>query len=133
MLCVSFTPKKNKHWRVVQNRFKINKIEKLKFISKTLNNKNSGKCYIGCELKEAKMYSLTKSAKQGQEPIEVDIHFQETLTRENVAYIAVELIKNLIFQRHQLPMPYDAVKREVQRFTVDFSKPQDLEMMEVDR
>ncbi len=69
-------------------------------------------------IQEGKMYSL-KNSKPEQEPIEVDIHFQETLTPDNVAHVAIELIKNLMFQRHQIPMTFESVKKEVERFKVD--------------
>lgn len=48
-----------------------------------------------------------------KEPIFVEINFTEPLHRKSVAKVTIELLKNLLHQRHQIPVQYDAIHRDV--------------------
>jgi hypothetical protein len=68
------------------------------------------------------MYSIEKKKSNICEPIDLDIHFQETLNPQSVSHVVIELVKNLLFQRHQIPQTFDGLKREIERFHLDKSE-----------
>ena len=43
------------------------------------------------------------------EPIELDIHFPDGFSAIDIAHLAVELMKTLLLQRNQVPLPIDKV------------------------
>jgi len=48
-----------------------------------------------------------------KEPIFVEVNFTEPLHRKSAAKVTIELLKNLLHQRHQIPVQYDCVHRDV--------------------
>ena len=55
-------------------------------------------------------YKMFRSAVQkSSEPIELDIHFSEGFSAIDIYHLAIELLKNLLLQRNQIPLPIDKV------------------------
>ena len=50
------------------------------------------------------------------QPIVSTLSFKEVLSRHQVAQVVFELVKCLIFQRHQIPMTIESMKREMNNF-----------------
>ena len=49
-------------------------------------------------------------------PIFVDVKFEESLSKEHCLYIMLELVKNLIYQRRQIPLTFETLKREILKY-----------------
>ena len=43
------------------------------------------------------------------EPIDLDIHFPDGLSKSDIAHLAIELLKMLLLQRHQIPVQIEKV------------------------
>jgi len=56
-----------------------------------------------------------------KEPIFVEVNFTEPLHRKSVAKVTIELLKNLLHQRHQIPVQYDAIHRDVKNASIEDS------------
>ena len=48
--------------------------------------------------------------KKDVEPIELDIYFPDGFSATDVVHLAIELLKTLLLQRHQIPLPIDKVR-----------------------
>ena len=44
-----------------------------------------------------------------------------TLSKEHCLFIMLELVKNLIYQRRQIPLTFETLKREVQKYYNSFA------------
>lgn len=49
--------------------------------------------------------------------LQLDVKFEESLSKEQCWYVTNELMKNLIFQRRQIPLTFETLKREIRDFT----------------
>jgi len=54
-------------------------------------------------------------------PIFVDVKFEESLSKEHCLFIMLELVKNLIYQRRQIPLTFETLKREIQKYYNSFA------------
>ena len=54
--------------------------------------------------------------KSENKPIFIDVKFEETLSKENCLFIMLELVKNLIYQRRQIPLTFDTLNREIRKY-----------------
>ena len=54
--------------------------------------------------------------KSENKPIFVDVKFEESLSKEHCLYIMLELVKNLIYQRRQIPLTFETLKREILKY-----------------
>ena len=54
-------------------------------------------------------------------PIFVDVKFEESLSKEHCLFIMLELVKNLIYQRRQIPLTFETLKREMQKYYNSFA------------
>ena len=59
--------------------------------------------------------------KSENKPIFVDVKFEESLSKEHCLFIMLELMKNLIYQRRQIPLTFETLKREVQKYYNSFA------------
>ena len=59
--------------------------------------------------------------KSENKPIFVDVKFEETLHKDQCLFIMLELVKNLIYQRRQIPLTFDTLKREIQKYFAAFA------------
>ena len=59
--------------------------------------------------------------KSENKPIFVDVKFEETLHKDQCLFIILELVKNLIYQRRQIPLTFDTLKREIQKYFAVFA------------
>merc|ERR1712080_65005 len=57
-----------------------------------------------------------KMKKSENKPVFVDVKFEETLSKENCLFIMLELVKNLIYQRRQIPLTFGTLKREIRKY-----------------
>ena len=46
-------------------------------------------------------------------PIQVEVPFKETLSKDQLCYAVIELVKSLTFQRRQIPQTIDSLRREL--------------------
>merc|ERR1712223_1639919 len=85
-------------------------------------------------LQEFRIYRKMK--KSENKPIFIDVKFEETLSKENCSLIMLELIKNLIYQRRQIPLTFDTLKRETQKYYAilanEYESSENNEMTELD-
>ena len=51
--------------------------------------------------------------KKKEDPLFIDIKFEETLSKEQSLLVTLELMKNLIYQRRQIPLTFDTLKYEL--------------------
>ena len=49
------------------------------------------------------------SVRKNMEPIDLDIHFPDGLSKSDIAHLAIELLKMLLLQRHQIPVQIEKV------------------------
>ena len=59
--------------------------------------------------------------KSENKPIFVDVKFEESLSKEHCLFIMLELVKNLIYQRRQIPLTFETLKREMQKYYNSFA------------
>merc|ERR1712080_511312 len=64
----------------------------------------------------AKICKEEKMKKSENKPVFVDVKFEETLSKENCLFIMLELVKNLIYQRRQIPLTFGTLKREIRKY-----------------
>ena len=56
---------------------------------------------------------MPKMKKEKLNPISIDIDFEETLNKNECIFVVNELVKNLIFQRRQIPLTIETLKQEI--------------------
>ena len=49
------------------------------------------------------------AVQKSSEPIELDIHLSQGFSAIDICHLAIELLKNLLLQRNQIPLPIDKV------------------------
>ena len=54
--------------------------------------------------------------KSENKPIFVDVKFEESLSKEHCLFIMLELVKNLIYQRRQIPLTFETLAREIRKY-----------------
>ena len=47
------------------------------------------------------------------EVLTIDVHFSEGLCLLGISHLAIELMKNLLFQRKQIPLTVDVIKQDL--------------------
>lgn len=60
------------------------------------------------------MAAYTKPAGAGRDHLDINVAFTCTISPDKIGKLIVEIVKYVLYEREQLPMPYDDLKRHVE-------------------
>lgn len=70
------------------------------------------------------------SARKNMEPIDLDIHFPDGLSKSDIAHLAIELLKMLLLQRHQIPVQIEKLKCDALKHS-HLVEPENIQQMKI--